>query len=320
MMQKTDKIYIAGHTGMAGSAILQALVADGFTNFVYRSSTKLDLRNQEAVENFFIKEKPKYVFMAAAKVGGIVANNTYRANFLYDNLMIVSNIIQSAYKNEVTKLLFLGSSCIYPKMAAQPIKEEYLLTGELEKTNEPYAIAKIAGIKLCETYRDQYGANFISVMPTNLYGKNDNYHPENSHVVPALIRRLYETKQQGLAEVVIWGSGMPRREFLFADDLAEACLFLMNNYNEKEIINIGCGEDITIKELASLIKEIIGFEGALVFDTSKPDGTPRKLLDTTKINNLGWHYKTKLKEGIQMVYHDFLEKHTLPVTGLKTTT
>jgi len=315
MMQKTDKIYIAGHTGMVGSAILKALIADGFTNFVYRTSKELDLRNQVAVEQFFSDEKPQYVFMAAAKVGGIVANNTYRADFLYDNLMIVSNIIHAAHKNGVTKLLFLGSSCIYPKMAAQPIKEEYLLTGELEKTNEPYAIAKIAGIKLCETYREQYGANFISVMPTNLYGKNDNYHPENSHVLPALIRRFHEAKQQNLKEVVIWGSGNPKREFIFADDLATACLFLMSNYNEKEIINIGCGEDITIKELATLIKEITGFEGALVFDTTKPDGTPRKLLDVTKINNLGWHYKIKLKEGIEMAYRDFLQKHTVSVTG-----
>ena len=315
MMQKTDKIYIAGHTGMVGSAILQALVADGFTNFVYRTSKELDLRNQAAVEKFFDEQKPQYVFMAAAKVGGIVANNTYRADFLYDNLMIVSNIIHASYKNGVAKLLFLGSSCIYPKMAPQPIKEAYLLTGELEKTNEPYSIAKIAGIKLCETYRDQYGANFISVMPTNLYGKNDNYHPENSHVLPALIRRFHEAKMQGLKEVVIWGSGNPKREFLFADDLAHACLFLMDNYNEKEIINIGCGADITIKELAILIKEITGFEGTLVFDTTKPDGTPRKLLDVTKLNNLGWQYKTKLKEGIQIAYQDFLQKHTVSVSG-----
>ena len=315
MMQKTDKIYIAGHTGMVGSAILQALVADGFTNFVYRTSKELDLRNQAAVEKFFGEQKPQYVFMAAAKVGGIVANNTYRADFLYDNLMIVSNIIHASYKNGVAKLLFLGSSCIYPKMAPQPIKEAYLLTGELEKTNEPYSIAKIAGIKLCETYRDQYGANFISVMPTNLYGKNDNYHPENSHVLPALIRRFHEAKMQGLKEVVIWGSGNPKREFLFADDLAHACLFLMDNYNEKEIINIGCGADITIKELAILIKEITGFEGTLVFDTTKPDGTPRKLLDVTKLNNLGWQYKTKLKEGIQIAYQDFLQKHTVSVSG-----
>jgi len=310
MMQKTDKIYIAGHTGMVGSAILDALIADGFTNFVYRTSNELDLRNQSAVEQFFSNERPQYVFMAAAKVGGIVANNTYRADFLYDNLMIVSNIIHAAHKNGVSKLLFLGSSCIYPKMATQPIREDYLLTGELEKTNEPYAIAKIAGIKLCETYREQYGENFISVMPTNLYGKNDNYHPEHSHVLPALIRRFHEAKEQGLQEVVIWGSGNPKREFLFADDLAEACLFLMKNYNEKEIINIGCGEDISIKELALLIKEITGFAGELTFDTTKPDGTPRKLLDVTKINNLGWHYKTKLKEGIQIAYQNFLEKNT----------
>lgn len=310
-MNKNDKIYIAGHTGMVGSAILQALIAGGFTNFVYRTSKELDLRNQAAVEQFFSEEKPQYVFMAAAKVGGIVANNTYRADFLYDNLMIVSNILHAAHKNGVTKLLFLGSSCIYPKMAAQPIKEEYLLTGELEKTNEPYAIAKIAGIKLCETYRDQYGANFISVMPTNLYGKNDNYHPQNSHVLPALIRRFHEAKQQNLPEVVIWGSGNPMREFLFADDLADACLFLMEHYNEKEIINIGCGTDITIKELAALIKEITGFTGNLIFDTTKPDGTPRKLLDVTKINNLGWHYKTKLKDGIQLAYNDFLLKQQL---------
>ena len=310
MMQKTDKIYIAGHTGMVGSAILDALIADGFTNFVYRTSKELDLRNQLAVEQFFSNERPQYVFMAAAKVGGIIANNTYRADFLYDNLMIVSNIIHAAHKNGVSKLLFLGSSCIYPKMATQPIREDYLLTGELEKTNEPYAIAKIAGIKLCETYREQYGENFISVMPTNLYGKNDNYHPEHSHVLPALIRRFHEAKEQGLQEVVIWGSGNPKREFLFADDLAEACLFLMKNYNEKEIINIGCGEDISIKELALLIKEITGFAGELTFDTTKPDGTPRKLLDVTKINNLGWHYKTKLKEGIQIAYQNFLEKNT----------
>ncbi len=310
-MQNTDKIYIAGHAGMVGSAILNTLVARGFTNIVYRSSTELDLRNQDATDRFFAEEKPQYVFLAAAKVGGIVANNTYRADFLYDNLMIVSNIMYAAYKNAVTKLLFLGSSCIYPKMAPQPIKEEYLLTGLLEKTNEPYAIAKIAGIKLCETYREQYGSNFISVMPTNIYGKNDSYHPQNSHVVPALIRRFHEAKMQGAKEVAIWGSGNPHREFLFADDLADACIFLMENYNEKEIINIGCGIDVTIKELAQLVKEITGFTGELVFDTTKPDGTPRKLLDVTKINNLGWHYTTKLKDGLQIAYSDFLQKQQL---------
>lgn len=310
-MQKTDKIYVAGHTGMVGSAITEALRTAGFTNLVLRSSKELDLRKQAAVDNFFSEERPQFVFMAAAKVGGILANNTYRADFLYDNLMIVSNVVNAAYKNGVSKLLFLGSSCIYPKMADQPIREEYLLTGELEKTNEPYAIAKIAGIKLCESYRDQYGANFISVMPTNLYGKNDNYHPENAHVLPALIRRFHEAREQGLPEVQIWGSGTPKREFLFASDLAEACLFLMNNYNEREIINIGCGEDISISDLAILIKEITGYKGSLIFDSSKPDGTPRKLLDVTKINKLGWHYKTRLREGIEIAYRDFLKSHPM---------
>lgn len=315
MMKKTDKIYVAGHSGMVGSAIVNALAGRGFTNLVYRSSKELDLRNQGATENFFNEEKPEYVFLAAAKVGGIIANNTYRADFLYDNLAIVSNVIHAAQKNGVSKLLFLGSSCIYPKMAPQPIKEEYLLTGPLETTNEPYAIAKIAGIKLCETYREQYGANFISVMPANLYGKNDNYHPENSHVLPALLRRFHEAKMQGLKKVIIWGSGNPLREFLFADDLADACVFLMENYNEKEIINIGSGVDISIKELALLISEITGFTGQLVFDTTKPDGTPRKLLDVTKLNSLGWHYKTKLKEGIGIAYQDFLQKHEVSVAG-----
>ncbi|MBP9097493.1 MAG: GDP-L-fucose synthase [Ferruginibacter sp.] len=310
-MKATDKIYIAGHNGLVGSALVRALKAAGFSNLVYRTSKELDLRNQAAVEEFFKTEKPQFVFLAAAKVGGIVANNTYRADFLYDNLMIVSNIVHAAYKNNVTKLLFLGSSCIYPKMAAQPIKEEYLLTGPLEYTNEPYAIAKIAGIKLCESYRDQYGANFISVMPTNLYGINDNYHPENSHVLPALIRKFHEAKESGKPDVQIWGSGMPKREFLFADDLAEACLFLMENYNEKEIINIGCGEDVTIRELAETVKEVIGFTGNLVYDTSKPDGTPRKLMDVTRIHSLGWHHKTPLKEGMKIAYQDFLLKQDI---------
>lgn len=308
MMRKTDKIYVAGHNGMVGSAIVRALMQKGFTNLVYRTSKELDLRNQVAVDEFFKDEKPQFVFLAAAKVGGIVANNTYRAEFLYDNLMIVSNIIHAAYANGVTKLLFLGSSCIYPKMAAQPIKEEYLLTGPLEYTNEPYAIAKIAGIKLCESYRDQYGADFISVMPTNLYGINDNYHPENSHVLPALIRRFHEAKVSGLEEVVIWGSGSPKREFLFADDLADACLFLMEEYSSKEIVNIGCGDDLSIKELAEMVKEVTGYTGNLAFDTSKPDGTPRKLLDVSKINALGWRYKTSLKEGMNIAYKDFLTK------------
>lgn len=311
MMKKTDTIYVAGHTGMVGSAIVNALSKQGFTNLVHRSSKELDLRNQAAVESFFREEKPQYIFLAAAKVGGIVANDLYRADFLYDNLAIVSNIIHAAHRNAVSKLMFLGSSCIYPKMAPQPIKEEYLLTGPLEKTNEPYAIAKIAGIKLCEAYRDQYGSDFISVMPCNLYGINDNYHPENSHVLPALLRRFHEAKLQGLQQVVIWGSGNPKREFLFADDLADACLFLMDNYDEKEIINIGSGTDVSIKELALLVKEITGFTGQLVFDTTKPDGTPRKLLDSTKINKLGWHSKTGLKEGIQLAYNDFLQKQPL---------
>ncbi|HQY10577.1 MAG: GDP-L-fucose synthase [Ferruginibacter sp.] len=310
-MRKTDKIYVAGHNGMVGSAIVRALKQKGFANLVYRTSKELDLRDQAAVERFFKDEKPQFVFLAAAKVGGIVANNTYRAEFLYDNLMIVSNIIHAAHAHAVTKLLFLGSSCIYPKMAAQPIKEEYLLTGPLEYTNEPYAIAKIAGIKLCESYRDQYGADFISVMPTNLYGINDNYHPENSHVLPALIRRFHEAKVSGLNEVVIWGSGSPKREFLFADDLADACLFLMEEYSHKEIVNIGCGEDLSIKELAEMVKEVTGYSGNLVFDTGKPDGTPRKLLDVSKINALGWRYKTSLKEGMNIAYQDFLIKQQM---------
>jgi GDP-L-fucose synthase len=315
MMKKTDKIYVAGHNGMVGSAIVRALDLRGFTNLVYRTSKELDLRNQAAVEQFFEEEKPQFVFLAAAKVGGIVANNKYRADFLYENLMIVSNIVHAAYNNKVTKLLFLGSSCIYPKMALQPIKEEYLLTGPLEHTNEPYAIAKIAGIKLCETFRDQYGADFISVMPTNLFGINDNYHPENSHVLPALIRRFHEAKVSGLNEVVIWGSGTPRREFLFADDLADACLFLMDSYSEKEIVNIGCGEDLSIRELAELVKTVTGYTGNLVFDTSRPDGTPRKLLDVSKLNALGWHYKTTLKDGMIIAYQDFLKKQQILQTA-----
>ncbi|MEP7165237.1 MAG: GDP-L-fucose synthase [Ferruginibacter sp.] len=315
MMKLTDKIYIAGHNGLVGSALQRALKLKGYTNLVYRSSKELDLRDQAAVESFFKQEKPQFVFLAAAKVGGIVANNTYRADFLYDNLMIVSNIVRSAYNNNVAKLLFLGSSCIYPKLAPQPIKEEYLLTGPLEHSNEPYAIAKIAGIKLCETFREQFGANYISVMPTNLFGINDNYHPENSHVLPALIRRFHEAKETGLSEVLIWGSGTPKREFLFADDLADACLLLMGSYNEKEIINIGCGEDISIKELADLVKEITGYTGKLVFDTTKPDGTPRKLLDVSKIHALGWHHKTPLKDGMKIAYQDFLSRQKpAPVT------
>jgi GDP-L-fucose synthase len=313
MMNLTDKIYIAGHRGLVGSAIVRALEEKGFNNLVFKTSKELDLRNQQAVEFFFETEKPKFVFLVAGKVGGIVANNTYRADFLYDNLLIVANVVHAAYKHNVAKLLFTGSSCIYPKMAPQPLKEEYLLTGTLEHTNEPYAIAKIAGIKLCETYREQYGANFISVMPTNMYGINDNYHPENSHVLPALIRRFHEAKIAAANEVVIWGSGSPKREFLFSDDLADACLFLMEKYNEKEIVNIGCGEDISIKELAETVKEVTGFNGELGFDTNRPDGTPRKLLDVSKIHNLGWYHKTTLKEGLKIAYQDFLAKEHTPL-------
>lgn len=298
-------MYVAGHRGMVGSAIVRKLKMEGFSNLVLKTSSELDLRNQLQVSSFFKQEKPDYVFLAAAKVGGIIANNTYRADFLYENLAIQNNVIHDSYLNGVKKLMFLGSSCIYPKLAPQPMKEDYLLTGLLEPTNEPYAIAKIAGIKMCEAYRDQYGCNFISVMPTNLYGYNDNYHPENSHVLPALIRRLHEAKINNAAEVTIWGSGTPRREFLFADDLAEACFFLMKNYNEKELINIGTGQDLTIHELALLIKSVIGFEGNLVFDTSKPDGTPRKLLDVSKLHNLGWSHNTSLDAGLKLTYINF---------------
>jgi GDP-L-fucose synthase len=310
-MDKQAKIYIAGHKGMVGSAIYRKLVKEGFTNFVTRSSSELDLRNQQQVSDFFAQEKPEYVFLAAAKVGGIIANNTYRADFLYDNLQIQNNVIHSSYVNEVKKLMFLGSSCIYPKMAPQPLKEEYLLTGLLEPTNEPYAIAKIAGIKMCDAYRDQYGCNYISVMPTNLYGLNDNYHPQNSHVLPALIRRFHEAKEQNAAEVVIWGTGSPKREFLFADDLAEACFYLMQNYNEPGLVNIGTGEDLSIKDLALLIKQIIGYTGEINFDTAKPDGTPRKLMDVTKLTNAGWKYHTTLEQGITLAYNDFLSKGLL---------
>jgi GDP-L-fucose synthase len=283
---------------------VRRLQREGYTNFVTRTSSELDLRNQQAVSDFFKQEKPDYVFLAAAKVGGIVANNSYRADFLYDNLMIQNNVIHQAYVNGVKKLLFLGSSCIYPKMAPQPLKEEYLLTGPLEYTNEPYAIAKIAGIKLCDAYRDQYGCNFISVMPTNLYGPNDNYDLNNSHVLPALLRKFHEAKENGLDEVVVWGSGTPRREFLHADDLADACVFLMNHYNEAGLVNIGVGKDISIGELAQLVKEITGFEGTIIFDTSKPDGTPRKLMDVSKLHALGWTASINLKEGIQKVYQE----------------
>jgi GDP-L-fucose synthase len=301
-MQKKSKVYIAGHRGMVGSAIHRKLVASGFHNFVLRTSSELDLRNQAAVEAFFEAEKPEYVYLAAAKVGGIVANNTYRADFLYDNLLIQSNVIGSAHKHGVKKLLFLGSSCIYPKMAPQPLQEDYLLTGLLEPTNEPYAIAKIAGIKLCDAFRSQHGCNFISVMPTNLYGPNDNYHPQNSHVLPAMIRRFHEAKKAGLAEVVIWGTGTPRREFLHVDDLADACFFLMENYHEEGLVNIGIGDDLPIQELAHLIAKTVGYKGKITNDHTKPDGTPRKLMDVNKLTNLGWKATIGLEEGIASVY------------------
>ncbi|PUV23310.1 GDP-L-fucose synthase [Sphingobacterium athyrii] len=307
-MEKNAKIYVAGHRGMVGSAIYRKLTELGYNNIVTRTSQELDLRNQQAVADFFNEEKPDYVFLAAAKVGGIMANNTYRADFIYENMAIQNNVIKSSYDNEVTKLMFLGSSCIYPKMAPQPLKEDLLLTGTLEPTNEPYAIAKIAGIKMVEAFRDQYGCNFISVMPTNLYGINDNYHPQNSHVLPALIRRFHEAKVNNLDEVVIWGTGTPLREFLFSDDLADACVFLMNNYNEKQFVNIGIGEDLSIKDLAELIKEVIGYKGSISFDSSKPDGTPRKLMDVSKLHALGWKHKINLREGIKLAYADFLKK------------
>jgi len=304
-MHYSDKIYVAGHRGMVGSALIRRLEQEGYDNIVKRTSAELDLRNQAAVAQFFATEQPDYVFLAAARVGGIAANNTFRAEFIYDNLMIESNIIHQAYRTGVDKLLFLGSSCIYPKLAPQPLKEEYLLSGYLEPTNEPYAIAKIAGIKLCESYRDQYACNFISVMPTNLYGPNDNYDLQQSHVLPALIRKFHEAKENGHHEVVIWGSGAPRREFLHADDLADACVFLMKHYNEKSPVNIGVGEDISILQLAQLIKSIVGFEGHIVLDASQPDGTPRKLLDVHKLHAMGWRHKFSLEEGIRAVYADY---------------
>jgi GDP-L-fucose synthase len=303
-MEQTAKIYIAGHRGMVGSGFERKLRKEGYNNIVTRTSSELDLRNQQAVNDFFEKEKPAYVILAAAKVGGIHANNTYRAEFIYDNLMIEANIIHAAYLNNTTKLLFLGSSCIYPKMATQPLKEEYLLSGYLEPTNQPYAVAKIAGIEMCDNYRAQSGCNFISVMPTNLYGTNDNYHPENSHVLPALIRRIVLAKKNKESSVTIWGTGTPRREFLHVDDLVDACYFLLQNYNEQGLVNIGCGTDISIKELAELIVSEVGYKGQLVFDTTMPDGTPRKLMDTSKINNLGWFPKISLEVGISLTFQE----------------
>jgi GDP-L-fucose synthase len=303
-MEKQSKIYIAGHRGMVGSAIVRKLQEAGYRNLVYRTSKELDLKNQQAVAEFFSTEKPEYVFMAAAKVGGINANNIYRADFIYENLMIECNITHEAYTNQVKKMLFLGSSCIYPKMAEQPLKEEYLLNGYLEYTNEPYAIAKIAGIKLCENYRLQYGCNFISAMPTNLYGPNDNYDLNNSHVLPALLRKMVTAKKENATQVEIWGSGSPLREFLYVDDLAEACMFLMNNYNEAQHVNVGSGQEISIKDLALLIKDIVGYKGEIFFNTAMPDGTPRKLLDCSLVNKLGWKATTTLPQGIEMVVRE----------------
>ncbi|MBD2754665.1 GDP-L-fucose synthase [Spirosoma validum] len=312
-MEKESRIYVAGHRGMVGSALVRKLQAEGYSNIIIRTSSELDLRNQAAVADFFAQERPDYVFLAAAKVGGILANNTYRAEFLYDNLLIESNIIHSAYQTEVKKLLFLGSSCIYPKMAPQPLKEEYLLSGYLEPTNEPYAIAKITGIKLCEAYRDQYGCDFISAMPTNLYGPNDNYDLNGSHVLPALIRKFHEAKVNDQPFVEVWGTGSPRREFLHADDLADACFFLMEHYNDELFVNVGTGEDVTIRELAELVKETVGFEGELRWNTEKPDGTPRKLMDVSRLHAMGWKHTTELKEGVERTYQDFLANEVLYV-------
>ena len=299
-------VYIAGHRGMVGSAILRRMKAAGHTNFILRTSTELDLRNQAAVADFFAQERPTYVVLAAAKVGGILANNTYRAEFIYENLMIESNVIHHSHLHGVEKLLFLGSSCIYPKLAPQPLREDSLLTGLLEDTNEPYAIAKIAGIKLCDAYRAQYGSNFISAMPTNLYGPFDNYDLKNSHVLPALVRKFHEAKASDAPEVEIWGTGTPRREFLYVDDLADACYYLLQNYNEPGLVNIGTGEDVTIRELAELIKATVGYEGELVFNADYPDGTPRKLMDVSKLAGKGWTYATPLEEGVRKVYQDFV--------------
>ena len=304
-MNKEAKIFIAGHRGMVGSAIHRRLSDLGYSNIITRTSVELDLRIQERVNEFFEAERPEYVFLAAAKVGGILANNTYRADFIYENIMIQSNIIHSSYATGVKKLMFLGSSCIYPKMAPQPLKEEYLLTGLLEPTNEPYAIAKIAGIKMCDAYRSQYGCDFISVMPTNLYGPNDNYDLQNAHVLPSLIRKFHEAKLNKTSEVTIWGTGTPKREFLHADDLADACVFLMNTYSDAGLVNIGTGEDVSISELAASIKKVVGYEGNIVYDSSKPDGTPRKLMDVSKLNGLGWKFTIPLEKGLEMVYQEY---------------
>jgi GDP-L-fucose synthase len=305
-MELNSKIYVAGHHGMVGSAIIRMLNAEGYKNIITRSSKEMDLRRQALVEQFFAEEKPEYVFLAAAKVGGIIANNTYPADFMYDNIMMEMNVIKAAFDNGAKKLLFLGSSCIYPRLAPQPMQESCLLTSELEKTNEAYALAKIAGLKYCEYLNNQYGTDYISAMPTNLYGPNDNYHPQNSHVLPALIRRFYEAKIAGADTVTIWGTGTVRREFLYVDDLADACVYLMNTYSGNEAVNIGTGKDLYIRELADIIKKVVGYQGEIMFDSSKPDGTPRKLLDVSKLEKLGWRYTTDLEDGIRLAYDDFL--------------
>ena len=309
-MEKDAKIYVAGHRGMVGSAIVRRLEKEGYTNIIKRTSKELDLRRQDKVEEFFAVEQPDYVFLAAAKVGGILANNEHPADFMYDNMIIEMNVIHAAFKNQVKKLMFLGSSCIYPRLAPQPMPENCLLTSSLEQTNEAYALAKISGLKYCEYLNRQYKTDYISVMPTNLYGPNDNYHPLHSHVLPALIRRFHEAKENGLAEVVIWGTGKPLREFLYVDDLADACIYLMNTYSGNETVNLGTGKEVTIAELAEQVKTIIGYVGSIYYDTTKPDGSPRKLLDVSKLNGLGWHYKTELEEGIRLAYTDFLENDT----------
>jgi GDP-L-fucose synthase len=307
-MEKNDKIYVAGHTGMVGSSITRELIKNGYTNLVFRTHAQLDLRNQTAVKEFFETEKPQYVFIASAKVGGIVANNTFRAEFIYDNLQMELNLIHHAYLYNVKKLIFLASSCIYPKFAPQPLKEEYLFTGILEPTNEPYSVAKLAGLKMCEAYMSQYGANFITLMPTSLYGVNDNYHPENSHVLPSMIRKFHTAKVNNIKTVELWGTGTPMREFLYVDDLADAAIYLMNNYDHQNFINVGVGFDHTIKELAKMVKTVVGYNGEIVFNSDKPDGTPRKLMDASKLLNMGWKHKIELKEGLELSYNDYLTR------------
>ncbi|MEZ4720580.1 MAG: GDP-L-fucose synthase [Flavobacteriales bacterium] len=314
-MKKDSGIYVAGHRGMVGSAIVRLLESNGYSNIITRNSAELDLKSQQSVNEFFAECKPEFVFMAAAKVGGIVANNTYRADFLYDNLMIETNVVHACHLHQVTKLLFLGSSCIYPKLAPQPLKEEYLLQGFLEQTNEPYAVAKIAGIKLCEAYRDQHGCNFISAMPTNLYGPNDNYDLQNSHVLPALLRKFHSAVVEGRSEVEIWGTGTPRREFMHVDDVANACLFLMENYDGRQFVNVGVGTDVSIKELAEMVAEVTGFDGRLTFNSSKPDGTPRKLMDVSKLHSLGWKHKIELRDGIQAVYNSVKDSQQFSISA-----